>query len=74
MNRRTFRQTAISGLTLLIVPVHTEVAAFAQGETGKSTEILPSINCEQWLLQTRPERFATITDVFTNPKILLKHK
>lgn len=74
MNRRAFLQTAITGLTALIVPVHTKAAAFTQSESIKSTEVIPHHDCEQWLLQTRPDQFATITDVFTNPKILLKHK
>ncbi|GAA5527191.1 hypothetical protein Hgul01_00975 [Herpetosiphon gulosus] len=46
MNRRAFLQTAITGLTALIVPVHTEAAAFTQSESIKSTEIIPHHDCE----------------------------
>lgn len=74
MNRRTFLQATIAGLATVIIPNQTYGATFTQSNDIHPVAIPSALDCEQWLLQTIPQQFASITDGLANPTGLHNNK
>ncbi|MBM7844362.1 hypothetical protein [Herpetosiphon giganteus] len=74
MKRRTFLQATIAGIAAVIIPNQTHGSTFTQSKDIHQVAIPSALDCEQWLLQTMPQQFASITDILANPTGSYKNK